>query len=83
MVCNVRPTIFPLIYKTLCSNTTSRDNYVIMSKQPPSWIPHIGFLDVSKTSENTKNNLKFLISHLGGNNTLKGSEGNKKNNLLH
>ena len=37
----------------------SYGNYVIMSKQPPSWIFHLGFQDFSKTSETRKMTEKY------------------------
>ena len=40
------------IYVTCGDDVTSRDNYIMMSKQPPSWIRHLGFQNFSKTSEN-------------------------------
>ena len=39
-------------------DVTSRDNYIMMSKQPPSWIRHLGFQNFSKTSENHPKLLK-------------------------
>ena len=33
----------------------SRENYVMTSKQPSSWIRHLGFQNFFKTSETAKN----------------------------
>lgn len=44
-------TLFLLVYKGWVDVVISRNNYVMMSKQRPSWISHLGFLDYSKTSE--------------------------------
>ena len=45
------PKIYLLIYVTWDDDATSRDNYIMMSKQPPSWIRHLGFQSFSKTPE--------------------------------
>ena len=47
----VCPKIYLFIYVTCGDDVTSRDNYIMMSKQPPSWIHHLGFQNFSKTSE--------------------------------
>ena len=39
----VRPKIYLLIYVTWDDDVTSRGKYIMMSKQPQSWIRHIGF----------------------------------------
>ena len=35
-------------------------NYVMLCKQPPSWIRHLGFLGFSKVSEKHKNGSKVI-----------------------
>ncbi|KAL9951226.1 hypothetical protein ACROYT_G043850 [Oculina patagonica] len=42
------PKIYLLLYVTWDDDVTSRDNDIIMSKQPPSWIRHLGFRIFSK-----------------------------------
>ena len=54
----VCPKIYLLAYVTFNNNVISRDNYVMMSKQPPSWIHHLGFQFFSKMSENRQKLLK-------------------------
>ncbi len=41
--CIVCPNIFLLVYVTWDDDDTSRDNYIMMSKQPASWICHLRF----------------------------------------
>ncbi len=52
MGCIVCPKLFLLVYVTWDGDLTSRDNYIMMSKQPPSWIRHLG--KFSKFFQNTR-----------------------------
>ena len=56
------------IYVTGNDDMISRSIYITMSKQPPSWIRHLGFQVLSKTSEShkkiTENYSKAIIRSL-------------------
>ncbi|KAL9961307.1 hypothetical protein ACROYT_G030220 [Oculina patagonica] len=56
----VCPKIYLLLYVTWDDDVTSRDNDIIMSKQPPSWIRHLGFRIFSKRQKTAQNYWKIL-----------------------
>ena len=51
----VCPKTYLLVCVTWYVDVISRDNYVMMSKQPPSWIRHLGFQNFSKRQKTAKN----------------------------
>ncbi len=55
--CIVCPKIYLLIYFTWGDDVKSRDNYIMMSKQPPSWISKF-FQNVRKPPKTTEKEFK-------------------------
>ena len=74
----VCPKIYLLIYVTWDNDITSRDNYIMMSRQPSSWIRHRGFQNFSKTSENSPKLLKNTMQKNSTKNPKRGENGNTK-----
>ena len=66
------------MYVTWDVDVTSCDNYSVMSKQPPSWIRHLRFQNVSKMSGNC---LKLLRNTQNLQTASSGKE--KKNGIRH
>ena len=51
----VCPKIYLLIYVTWDDDVKSRDNDIMMSKQPLSWIRHLGFQNFPKRQKTAQN----------------------------